>query len=92
MFFVSNLARLCLGPVVTLSTTIMLDQVIKKEARIVGTSIGAFNMIRWLGGAAGPVVAGITMELAGIRTSFIVLATFVGVASLMALFLKETLE
>ena len=83
---------LCLGPVVTLSTTIMLDQVIRKEARIIGTSLGAFNMIRWLGGATGPIIAGVAIQFAGTRTSFMLLAAFVVLAIFIAFFLKETLE
>ncbi len=83
---------LCLGPVVTLTTAILIDQVVKKDVRILGTSLGAFNMIRWLGAAAGPVVAGLIMELEGARTSFLVLAALTGLATVIAFFLKETIE
>ena len=83
---------LCLGPVVTLSTAILADQVMKKDVRTLGTAIGAFNMIRWLGAATGPVIAGLILEFAGARTSFFVLGIITLCATLMSLFLKETLE
>lgn len=83
---------LCLGPVVTLTTAILADQVVKKDVRILGTSLGAFNMVRWLGAATGPVVAGFVLELAGARTSFMVLAVLTFLATFIALFLHETLE
>ncbi len=83
---------LCLGPVVTLTTAILIDQVVKRDVRILGTSLGAFNMVRWLGAAAGPVVAGLIMELEGARTSFLVLAALTGLATVIAFFLKETIE
>ena len=83
---------LCLGPVVTLTIAIMADQVVKKDPRILGTSLGAFNMVRWLGAAAGPMIAGLVMELEGARTSFLVLSALAGLAMVIALFLRETLE
>ena len=83
---------LCLGPVVTLSTAILADQVMKKDVRTLGTAIGAFNMIRWLGAATGPVIAGLILEFAGARTSFFVLGIITLCATLVSLFLKETLE
>jgi len=83
---------LCLGPVVTLTIAIMADQVVKKDPRILGTSLGAFNMVRWLGAAAGPMIAGLVMELEGARTSFLVLAALTGLATVIAFFLKETME
>lgn len=83
---------LCLGPVVTLSTTILSDQVVKKEPRILGTSIGALNMMRWMGGASGPVIAGTIMEIADTRTSFTALGILVLCAAFTAYFLHETLE
>lgn len=82
---------LCLGPVVTLSTAILSDQVIKNDPRILGTSIGAFNMVRWLGAAAGPAVAGSVMDFAGARASFTMLALLILFAAVIAFFLKETL-
>jgi ACDE family multidrug resistance protein len=86
------LVGLCMGPVVTLTTTIMVDQVVKKDPRIIGTSLGAFNMVRWMGAAAGPMIAGLAMELEGARTSFLVLAALSGLATVIAFFLKETME
>lgn len=83
---------LCLGPVVTLSTAILADQVMKKDGRTLGTAIGAFNMIRWLGAATGPLVAGLILELANARTSFFVLGMLTLCATFISLFLKETLE
>ncbi|MDF1557668.1 MAG: MFS transporter [ANME-2 cluster archaeon] len=83
---------LCLGPVVTLSTAILADQVMKKDVRTLGTAIGAFNMIRWLGAATGPLVAGLILELAGARTSFFVLGILTLCATFISFFLKETLE
>lgn len=83
---------LCMGPVVTLTIAIMADQVVKKDPRILGTSLGAFNMVRWLGAAAGPMIAGLVMELEGARTSFLVLAALTGLATIIAFFLKETME
>lgn len=83
---------LCLGPVVTLSTAILSDKVVKKDPRILGTSIGALNMVRWLGGASGPVVAGTIMEFADARTSFMILGILVLLATFIAFFLRETLE
>ncbi|MBE0525122.1 MAG: MFS transporter [Methanosarcinales archaeon] len=83
---------LCLGPVVTLSTAILSDQVVKKDPRILGTSIGVLNMVRWLGGASGPVVAGTIMEFADARTSFMTLGILVLFATFIAFFLRETLE
>ncbi|MBW6516986.1 MAG: MFS transporter [ANME-2 cluster archaeon] len=87
-----GLVGLCLGPVVTLSTAILADQVMKKDVRALGTAIGAFNMIRWLGAATGPLVAGLILELADARTSFFVLGILTLCATFISLFLKETLE
>ena len=83
---------LCLGPVVTLSTAILADHVMKNDVRTLGTAIGAFNMIRWLGAATGPLVAGLIFELADARTSFFVLGILTLCATFISLFLKETLE
>jgi ACDE family multidrug resistance protein len=83
---------LCLGPVVTLSTAILADHVMKNDVRTLGTAIGAFNMIRWLGAATGPLVAGLILELADARTSFFVLGILTLCATIISLFLKETLE
>jgi predicted MFS family arabinose efflux permease len=49
-------------------------------------------MVRWLGAAAGPMIAGLVMELEGARTSFMVLAAITGLATVIAFFLKETVE
>ncbi len=83
---------LCFGPVVTLTIAIMADQVVKKDPRILGTSLGAFSMVRFLGAATGPMIAGLVMELQGARTSFLVLAAITGLATFIAIFLHETIE
>ena len=83
---------LCLGPVVTLSTAILADHVMKNDVRTLSTAIGAFNMIRWLGAATGPLIAGLILEFADARTSFFVLGILTLCATFISLFLKETLE
>jgi len=81
---------LCLGPVVTLTTIILADEVVRKDERILGTSISTLNMVRWMGGAFGPVIAGSIMEFTGVRMSFTVLGMFILLSAIMSIFIHET--
>lgn len=92
MAIIFGFVGLSLGPVVTLTTIILADVVVKKDVRILGSSIGAFNMVRWTGTAIGPVIAGYIMQLAGTRISFLVLALFILLSSAVSIFIRETLD
>ncbi|MCL7411726.1 MAG: MFS transporter [Methanosarcinaceae archaeon] len=81
---------LCFGPVVTLSTTILVDEVVKTDTRILATTMGTFNMVRWLGGALGPVLGGVFLDTYGARTAFTVLAGMIFVAAVFSVGLRET--
>ena len=80
---------LCFGPVVTLTSTLLVDEVVRVDSSIIATSMGTFNMIRWFGSAAGPVMAGIFLELYGTRVAFILLSMLVFVSVVMAAGIKE---
>lgn len=92
MAIIFGFVGLSLGPVVTLTTTILADVVVRKDVRILGSSIGAFNMVRWTGTAFGPVIAGYIIQLAGTRLSFLVLALFILLSSVVSIFIRETLD
>ncbi|MFP4654145.1 MAG: MFS transporter [Methanohalobium sp.] len=80
---------LCFGPVVTLTSTLLVDEVVKVESSIIATTMGTFNMIRWFGSASGPVMAGIFLELYGTRTAFILLSMLVFVSVILAAGIEE---
>ena len=81
---------LCFGPVVTLSTTILVDEVVRTDTRILATTMGTFNMVRWLGGALGPVLGGVFLDVYGARTAFTLLAGMIFVAAMFSVGLRDT--
>ncbi len=81
---------LCFGPVVTLSTTILVDEVVKTDTRILATTMGTFNMVRWLGGALGPVLGGVFLAVYGARTAFALLAGMIFLAAVFSIGLRDT--
>ncbi|WP_292485931.1 MFS transporter [Methanohalobium sp.] len=83
---------LCFGPVVTLTSTLLVDEVVKVDSSIIATTMGTFNMVRWLGSAAGPVMAGIFLEFYGTRIAFILLSVTVFVSVLLSVGIKEKKE
>ncbi|MGP8337192.1 MAG: MFS transporter [Methanosarcinaceae archaeon] len=80
---------LCFGPVVTLSTTILVDEVVRTDTRILATTMGTFNMVRWLGGALGPVFGGVFFDAYGARTTFALLAGLIFLAAVFSIGLRE---
>ncbi|MGP8329909.1 MAG: MFS transporter, partial [Methanosarcinaceae archaeon] len=80
---------LCFGPVVTLSTTILVDEVVRTDTRILATTMGTFNMVRWLGGALGPVLGGVFFDVYGARTTFMLLAGMIFLAAVFSIGLRE---
>ncbi len=81
---------LCFGPVVTLSTTILVDEVVRTDTRILATTMGVFNMVRWLGGALGPVLGGVFLDVYGARTAFALLAGMIFLAAVFSVGLWVT--
>lgn len=81
---------LCFGPVITLSTTILVDEVVRTDSRILATTMGTFNMVRWLGGALGPVLGGVFLDIYGARTAFALLAGMIFLATMFSIGLRET--
>lgn len=80
---------LCFGPVVTLSTTILVDEVVRTDTGILATTMGTFNMVRWLGGALGPVLGGVSFDIYGARTTFMLLAGMIFLAAVLSIELRE---
>ncbi len=80
---------LCFGPVVTLSTMILVDEVVRTDTRILATTMGTFNMVRWLGGALGPVLGGVFLDVYGAKTAFMVLAGMIFLAAVFSVGLRE---
>jgi predicted MFS family arabinose efflux permease len=81
---------LCFGPVITLTSTLLADEVVGTDSRILGTSMGTFNMIRWSGGALGPVLGGILLDIYGAGVSFIVLSLMIVTSALFSLGIRES--
>lgn len=86
------LVGLCFSPVVTLTSTILVDEVVRTDSSILGTTMSTFNMVRWLGAALGPVIAGVMLDQYGARASLLVLAVLVTGAFVLAVGLREKWE
>lgn len=83
---------LCFGPVVTLSSTILVDEVVRTDSRILGTTMGTFNMVRWSGAALGPVFGGMLLDIYGARVGFAVLSSLILAATFFSVGLSEPLH
>lgn len=77
------------SPVITLSTTLLSDVVTGADARVLGTSMGIFNMIRWGGASVGPAVSGFMFDSIGFQGTFLALALLAFTAALLAVFIRE---
>ncbi|WP_245527547.1 MFS transporter [Methanosalsum zhilinae] len=83
------LVGLCFGPVVTLTSTILVDHVVREDSHILGTSMGTFNMIRWMGAAFGPVAGGIMLEVYGPELSFMVFGLLILISAVLSIMIYE---
>jgi predicted MFS family arabinose efflux permease len=52
--------------------------------------MGTFNMVRWLGGALGPVLGGVFLDVYGARTAFTLLAGMIFLAAVFSVGLRDT--
>jgi predicted MFS family arabinose efflux permease len=78
------------SPVITLSTTILSDVVTGIDARVLGTSLGIYNMVRWGGAAVGPALSGYLFDAAGVQKTFLILSSLAFTAAALTLLLQET--
>ena len=84
------LVGLCFGPVITLTSTILADEVVGTDSRILGTTMGTFNMIRWSGGALGPVLGGILLDIYGAGVSFAVMSLLILISAVFSVGIRES--
>ncbi|MCS3924365.1 putative MFS family arabinose efflux permease [Methanosalsum natronophilum] len=89
MAFNFALVGLCFGPVVTLTSAMLVDQAAKIDTGILGTSMGTFNMIRWMGAAFGPVLGGLLLELYEPNVSLLVFAFMILLAAIISMFVNK---
>ncbi|GAB2811656.1 MFS transporter [Lentzea nigeriaca] len=78
------------GPAISLSTTMVTDEVLKLDPRRVGSALGANRLVQGIGPILGPVFGGLLVQELGIDARFWVLAAAGVVAVLLTLPLRGT--
>jgi MFS family permease len=78
------------GPAISLTTTMVTDEVLKLDPRRVGSALGANRLVQGIGPILGPVFGGLLVHSLGIDARFWVLAAAGVVAVLLALALRGT--
>ncbi|MGA4994349.1 MFS transporter [Nonomuraea bangladeshensis] len=78
------------GPVISLSTTMVTDDVLKADPRRVGAALGANRLVQGLGPILGPAAGGLLAERAGLGARYWILAAVLAATAVLAAFLPET--
>lgn len=78
------------GPVISLSTTMVTDDVLKADPRRIGAALGANRLVQGIGPILGPVVGGLLAERAGLGARYWILAAVLAATAVLVAFLPET--
>ncbi|GAA4233564.1 hypothetical protein GCM10022254_36290 [Actinomadura meridiana] len=78
------------GPVVSLATTMVSDEVIRLDPRRLGSALGASRLVTGIGPILGPVAGGLLVQHASAGTRFWVLAAVTAGTLALGLPLRET--
>ncbi|MGV9294738.1 MFS transporter [Amycolatopsis sp. NPDC003676] len=76
------------GPAISMTTTMVTDEVLKLDPRRVGSALGANRLIQGIGPILGPVFGGLLVQGVGVDARFWVLAGAGVVAVVLALALR----
>ncbi len=84
-----SLIGLSEGPVVALTTAVVIDQTMKIDPRAMGASLGSYRLAQGLGLAFGTSIGGVLLDKFGITGSFAALGGTVVLLILCAFAVKE---
>ncbi len=82
----------CEGPLIGVTTTMVLDIFMKKHPAGIGGVMGSYRTIYSLGAVLGPWLGGVLISNTSISVSFGIIAGILGFGLVLAFFTKETLE
>ncbi|MGP4005630.1 MFS transporter [Streptomyces sp. 4N124] len=78
------------GPIISLATTMVSDEVLARDPRRLGSAMGANRLAQGVGPVVGPVLGGLLAEHLAAGTRFRVLAVVCALTFAVALLLRET--
>lgn len=78
------------GPVISLSTTMVTDDVLKVDPRSIGAALGANRLVQGIGPIVGPGLGGLLAQQMSLSHRYLVIAAIVLLSAVLAVFLPET--
>jgi MFS family permease len=77
------------APMISLSTSIVADAVLRIDPRRLGSALGANRLLQGLGPVGGPILGGLLAREAGLSVRYWVLSGALALVFCLALFLRE---